>query len=67
MAVNDACNLTNPGPASWRDFLKICEEVWVMGSTTLHDLIGIEHCKQGFLPGVAAKGRAAEDVQCRIG
>ncbi len=28
MAVNDACNLTNPGPASWRDFLKICEEVW---------------------------------------
>lgn len=28
MAVNDACNLTNPGPASWKDFLKICEEVW---------------------------------------
>lgn len=28
MAVNDACNLTNPRPASWQDFLKICEEVW---------------------------------------
>ncbi|WP_028584571.1 iron-containing alcohol dehydrogenase [Desulfogranum mediterraneum] len=28
MAVRDACNLTNPGPATWRDFLKICEEVW---------------------------------------
>lgn len=28
MAVHDACNLTNPGPASWKDFLKICEEVW---------------------------------------
>ncbi|PID72694.1 MAG: alcohol dehydrogenase [Desulfobulbus propionicus] len=28
MAVNDACNLTNPGPATWRDFYKICEEVW---------------------------------------
>lgn len=27
MAVHDACNLTNPGPASWKDFLKICEEV----------------------------------------
>ncbi len=28
MAVNDACNLTNPRPASWEDFLSICEEVW---------------------------------------
>lgn len=28
MAVNDACNLTNPRPASWQEFLKICEEVW---------------------------------------
>jgi alcohol dehydrogenase len=27
-AVNDACNLTNPRPASWQDFLKICEDVW---------------------------------------
>ncbi len=27
-AVNDACNLTNPRPATWQDFLKICEEVW---------------------------------------
>lgn len=28
MAVNDACNLTNPREASWEDFLSICEEVW---------------------------------------
>jgi alcohol dehydrogenase len=28
MAVNDACNLTNPRPASWRELLRICEEVW---------------------------------------
>lgn len=28
MAVNDACNLTNPRPATWQDFLKICDEVW---------------------------------------
>ncbi len=28
MAVNDACNLTNPRPATWQDFLKIGEEVW---------------------------------------
>ena len=28
MAVNDACNLTNPRPASWQEFLQICEEVW---------------------------------------
>ncbi len=28
MAVKDACNLTNPRPASWQDFLKILEEVW---------------------------------------
>ena len=28
MAVNDACNLTNPRPASWRELLKICREVW---------------------------------------
>jgi alcohol dehydrogenase len=28
MAVNDACNLTNPRPASWRELLQICEEVW---------------------------------------
>jgi alcohol dehydrogenase len=27
-AVNDACNLTNPRPATWQDFLKICEDVW---------------------------------------
>ncbi len=28
MAVNDACNLTNPRPASWRELLNICGEVW---------------------------------------
>ena len=28
MAVRDACNLTNPGPATQYDFMKICEEVW---------------------------------------
>ncbi len=28
MAVNDACNLTNPRPAPWQDLLAICEEVW---------------------------------------
>ncbi len=28
MAVNDACNLTNPRPTSWRELLAICEEVW---------------------------------------
>ncbi len=28
MAVNDACNLTNPRPASWRELLEICQEVW---------------------------------------
>ncbi len=28
MAVNDACNLTNPRPASWRELMAICEEVW---------------------------------------
>lgn len=28
MAVQDACNLTNPKPATWKDFLKIIEEVW---------------------------------------
>lgn len=28
MAVHDACNLTNPRPASWQDFQTICEEVW---------------------------------------
>ncbi len=28
MAVHDVCNLTNPRPASWQEFLKICEEVW---------------------------------------
>jgi len=28
MAVHDACNITNPRPASWRELLKICEEVW---------------------------------------
>lgn len=28
VAVNDACNLTNPRPATWREFLTICEEVW---------------------------------------
>ncbi len=28
MAVNDACNLTNPRPASWQELLKICNEVW---------------------------------------
>ncbi|SDO49640.1 iron-containing alcohol dehydrogenase [Desulforhopalus singaporensis] len=28
LAVNDACNLTNPRPASWQELLKICEEVW---------------------------------------
>jgi alcohol dehydrogenase len=28
MAVNDACNLTNPRAASWQELLSICEEVW---------------------------------------
>ena len=28
VAVNDACNLTNPRPATWQEFLGICEEVW---------------------------------------
>ena len=28
VAVNDACNLTNPRPATWQEFLHICEEVW---------------------------------------
>jgi alcohol dehydrogenase len=28
MAVQDACNLTNPRPATWEEFLQICEEVW---------------------------------------
>lgn len=28
MAVHDACNLTNPRPASSEEFLEICEEVW---------------------------------------
>ena len=28
MAVQDACNLTNPRPATWEEFLRICEEVW---------------------------------------
>ena len=28
MAVHDACNLTNPRPATWEEFLQICEEVW---------------------------------------
>lgn len=28
MAINDACNLTNPRLASWEELLKICEEVW---------------------------------------
>ncbi len=28
MAVQDACNLTNPKPAGWQDFLRIVEEVW---------------------------------------
>ncbi len=28
MAVNDACALTNPRPATWQELLKICEEVW---------------------------------------
>lgn len=28
MAVQDACNLTNPRPASPEDFLDICQEVW---------------------------------------
>ncbi len=28
MAVNDACNLTNPRPASWEELLDICQEVW---------------------------------------
>jgi alcohol dehydrogenase len=26
--VHDACNLTNPRPATWEEFLQICEEVW---------------------------------------
>ena len=28
MAVQDACNLTNPKPATWEEFLQIIEEVW---------------------------------------
>ncbi|WP_027178413.1 iron-containing alcohol dehydrogenase [Maridesulfovibrio bastinii] len=28
MAVNDACNLTNPLEATWQDMLKACEEAW---------------------------------------
>jgi len=28
MAVHDACNITNPRPASWQELLRICEEVW---------------------------------------
>jgi alcohol dehydrogenase len=28
MAVHDACNLTNPRPASWQEFFEICHEVW---------------------------------------
>ena len=28
MAVQDACNLTNPRPATWEEFYQICEEVW---------------------------------------
>ncbi len=28
MAVNDACNLTNPRSASWEELLGICREVW---------------------------------------
>ena len=28
MAVNDACNLTNPRAASWEELLGICQEVW---------------------------------------
>jgi alcohol dehydrogenase len=28
MAVHDACMLTNPRPADWRDLLNICEETW---------------------------------------
>lgn len=28
MAINDACNLTNPRPATWDELLGICEEVW---------------------------------------
>ncbi len=28
MAVNDACNLTNPRPTSWRELMEVCEGVW---------------------------------------
>ncbi len=28
MAVHDACNLTNPRPATWEELYRICEEVW---------------------------------------
>ena len=28
MAVHDACNLTNPRPATWEELKQICEEVW---------------------------------------
>ncbi len=28
MAVNDACLLTNPRPATWEDLLQICEDAW---------------------------------------
>ena len=28
MAVHDACNLTNPRPATWKELFRICEEVW---------------------------------------
>lgn len=28
MAVNDACMLTNPRSATWRDLMGVCEEAW---------------------------------------
>jgi alcohol dehydrogenase len=28
LAVQDACNITNPRPASWQELLSICKEVW---------------------------------------
>ena len=27
-AVNDACTLTNPRPASWEALLGVCQEAW---------------------------------------
>ena len=49
MAVNDACNLTNPRPGLMGGIAEDLRGGVVMsGVTTLEDLVGIEHCKLGF-------------------